>query len=83
MPPREETGGKKAREEGLAGERKQQEKMDHRGKEASRGTPRSQGAVLFWKDREASIGFMAERELALWPASVFGKEQDRSQMALS
>lgn len=56
--------------------------MDVRGKEASQGTPRSQGAVLFWKDREASIGFMAERELALWPASILGKEQDRSQMAL-
>ena len=63
MSPRVETGGKRARDEGLAGERKQQEKMDLIGEEASQGTPRSQGAVLFWKDREASIGFMARS----WP----------------
>lgn len=36
--------------------------------------------MLFWKDR--SFHWVYGQELALWAASLLGKEQDRGQIAL-
>ena len=81
MPPREETGGKRARGEGLEGKRKQQEKMDLRGEEASQGTPRSQGSAVLeglrsfhWVYGREGVGPLASEHT--WEGA--GQESDGS-----